>query len=401
MKVLVINAGSSSLKYQLIDMTTNVLMAKGQCERIGIDGGIFKHSANGKEDYTRNVNMENHAKAIELVIEALLDSEHGVISSMSEISAVGHRVLHGGEKFSGSVFIDDKVMEAIEECIELGPLHNPHNLTGIRACAKVMQGVPQVAVFDTGFHATMPKVAFMYALPYEYYEKYHIRRYGFHGTSHRYVSAKAAKFLGKDINNLKIVTCHLGNGSSIAAVKNGKCVDTSMGLTPLEGLMMGTRCGNIDPAIIPLMMEKENLSTRDIDDVMNKKSGVLGITGVSSDFRDVEALWDEGNERAGLALQMFCYQITKYIGSYAAAMGGIDVLVFTAGIGENNGRLRKIICENLAFMGIILDDEKNKQRGKECDLSAENATVKTVLIPTNEELTIAIDTVEVLENLKK
>ena len=396
MKILVINAGSSSLKYQLIDMANNELMAKGLCERIGIDGR-FTHKAKDKAEYKADVEMKSHETAIEYVEEALLSKEHGVISSTKEISAVGHRVLHGGEEFSGSVIINDEVIKAIEKCIELGPLHNPHNLTGIRACAKKMEGVPQVAVFDTGFHATMPKKAYMYALPYEYYEKYSIRRYGFHGTSHRYVSARAAEFIGKDVKDLKIVTCHLGNGSSLAAVKGGECVDTSMGLTPLEGFMMGTRCGSIDPTIVSLLMQKENLSFQEIDDVMNKKSGALGVSGISSDFRDIDKAADEGDERAILTRDMFCYQISKFIGAYAVVMGGIDVLVFTAGVGENNGHYRAMICENLGFMGVKLDSSKENLKGVEVDLSAADATVKTLVIPTNEELTIALDTAELLK----
>ncbi len=398
MKILVINAGSSSLKYQLIDVQSNTLLAKGLCERIGIDGR-FKASAEGKADIVADIPMKNHDEAITCVVNALTDSQNGVIGSMDEISAVGHRVVHGGENFSGSVLIDDKVIAGIEACVEVSPLHNPHNLTGIKACAQIMQGVPQVAVFDTSFHQTMPKTAYMYALPYELYEKYKIRRYGFHGTSHKFVSDRAAKLLGKDIKDLKLITCHLGNGSSITAIDGGKSVDTSMGLTPLEGIMMGTRCGCIDPAIVTFVMEKEGLSAKKMDDLMNKSSGVLGISGVSSDFRDVESEIAKGNERAKLSIDMFCYQVSKYIGAYAAAMGGLDAVIFTAGIGENNGTLRAKICEKLGFMGIDIDPELNKLRGSEIDVSTKNARVRILTIPTNEELTIALDTKDIVEKL--
>jgi acetate kinase len=318
---------------------------------------------------------------------------------MSEISAVGHRVVHGGENFSGSVLINDDVIKGIEKCVEVSPLHNPHNLTGIRACREIMGDVPQIAVFDTSFHQTMPKTAYMYALPYEFYEKYKVRRYGFHGTSHRYVSERAAKVLGKDIKDLKIVTCHLGNGSSICAIDGGKSIDTSMGLTPLEGIMMGTRCGSIDPAIVSFIMDKEGITAKKMDDIMNKNSGVLGISGISSDFRDVESKIKEGNERAALAIDMFCYQVSKYIGAYAVAMGGLDAIVFTAGIGENNGVLRAKMCINLKFMGVELDSELNSQRGNEMDVSTKDAKVRVLSIPTNEELVIALDTKEIVEKL--
>ena len=397
MKILVINAGSSSIKYQLIDMATEKVIAKGMCDRIGIAGGNFKLKADGREDYKLDIQMANHKEAVKLVLDALVSPEHGVISSLSEISAVGHRVLHGGEKFSGSVIVDEKVIAAIEECCELGPLHNPHNLTGIRACEAMMPGVPQVAVFDTGFHQTMPDYAYMYALPYEYYEKYRIRRYGFHGTSHRYVSLRAAEMLGR--KDLKIVTCHLGNGSSIAAVKEGKCFDTTMGLTPLEGIMMGTRCGSIDPAIIPLLMKKENLTPDEIDTIMNKKSGILGVSQVTSDNRDIEQGAKEGNERYQLIESMICHQLTKYIGGYAAAMGGVDAIVFTGGIGENNPHYRARVAEKLAFMGVKLDEEINKKAmrtSEEFDLTTPDSKVKVLMIPTNEELMIAKDTLELV-----
>mgnify|MGYP002508227139 CR=1 FL=1 len=397
MKILVINAGSSSIKYQLIDMATEKVIAKGMCDRIGIAGGNFKLKADGREDYKVDIQMANHKEAVKLVLDALVSPEHGVISSLSEISAVGHRVLHGGEKFSGSVIVDEKVIAAIEECCELGPLHNPHNLTGIRACEAMMPGVPQVAVFDTGFHQTMPDYAYMYALPYEYYEKYRIRRYGFHGTSHRYVSLRAAEMLGR--KDLKIVTCHLGNGSSIAAVKDGKCFDTTMGLTPLEGIMMGTRCGSIDPAIIPLLMKKENLTPDEIDTIMNKKSGILGVSQVTSDNRDIEQGAKAGNERYQLIESMLCHQLTKYIGGYAAAMGGVDAVVFTGGIGENNPHYRARVAEKLAFLGVELDEETNKKAmrtSEEFVLTTPDSKVKVLMIPTNEELMIAKDTLELV-----
>ena len=397
MKILVINAGSSSIKYQLIDMATEKVIAKGMCDRIGIAGGNFKLKADGREDYKLDIQMANHKEAVKLVLDTLVSPEHGVIASLSEISAVGHRVLHGGEKFSGSVIVDEKVIAAIEECCELGPLHNPHNLTGIRACEAMMPGVPQVAVFDTGFHQTMPDYAYMYALPYEYYEKYRIRRYGFHGTSHRYVSLRAAEMLGR--GDLKIVTCHLGNGSSIAAVKDGKCFDTTMGLTPLEGIMMGTRCGSIDPAIIPLLMKKENLTADEIDTIMNKKSGILGVSQVTSDNRDIEQGAKEGNERYQLIESMICHQLTKYIGGYAAAMGGVDAVVFTGGIGENNPHYRARVAEKLAFLGVELDEETNKKAmrtSEEFDLTTPDSKVKVLMIPTNEELMIAKDTLELV-----
>ena len=402
MKILVINAGSSSIKYQLIDMENEQVLAKGLCDRIGIPGGSFKHQVPGRDVYKVDVEMANHEAAINLVIKTLTDEKLGVISSMSEIQAVGHRVLHGGEKFSGSVIVNEAVVEAIKECFDLGPLHNPHNLTGILACEKLMPGVPQVAVFDTGFHQTMPDYAYMYALPYEYYEKYKIRRYGFHGTSHRYVSARAADMLGRkdNVEGLKIVTCHLGNGSSISAVKDGKCFDTTMGLTPLEGIIMGTRCGSIDPAIIPFLMKKENLSPDEIDKIMNKKSGILGVTGgVTSDNRDIEEGARKGNERYKLIESMLCHQLTKYIGGYAAAMGGVDAVVFTGGIGENNPQYRTRVAEKLAFLGVSIDEELNakaKRTSVEYDISTKDAKVRMLVIPTNEERMIARDTLELV-----
>mgnify|MGYP002747821751 FL=1 len=396
MKILVINAGSSSLKYQLIETDTNDVLAKGLCERIGIDGKLNHKSAKG-ELKGADVPMKNHADAIKAVIETITGPEYGCISSLSEIDAVGHRVVHGSETFSGSVKITDAVMQSLEECSELAPLHNPPNIVGINACKEVMgESIPQVGVFDTAFHQTMPKKAYLYGLPYEYYEKYKVRKFGFHGTSHRYVSERAAAMLGKDPAQLKIITCHLGNGSSIAAVDGGVSVDTTMGFTPLEGLVMGTRSGSMDPAIITFLMDKEGLDTAGINNVINKKSGVLGVSGVSSDFRDLETAFAEGNERAGLAIEMFAYQVKKYIGSYAAAMGGVDAVVFTAGVGENSVSMRAKCVEGLEFMGIKIDPEKNNTRGKEVDISAADATVKTLVIPTNEELMIALDTKEIV-----
>lgn len=391
MKILVINAGSSSLKYQFIDIDTKQVLAKGLCERIGIDGKLTQ-KVSGKENFVRQDPMNNHADAIKMVIEALTDQEVGVISDMKEIDAVGHRVVHGGEIFSASVVIDDKVMDALEQCVELAPLHNPANIIGIEACAAIMPGVPQVAVFDTAFHQTMPKEAYMYALPYEMYTKHKIRRYGFHGTSHKYVSGRAAEFLGKKPEDLKIITLHLGNGSSITAVDGGKSVDTTMGFTPLAGVAMGTRCGDIDPAIVTYLMEKENLDAKGVNDLMNKQSGVFGISGLSSDFRDLESAAENGDEKAQLALDMFAYTVKRYVGAYAAVMGGVDAIVFTAGIGENTAMMRAMITEGLEFMGIKIDAEKNKVRGEEKDISADDATVKTLVIPTDEEMMIALDT---------
>jgi len=393
MKVLVINAGSSSLKYQLIDMDKMDVMAKGLCERIGIDGSKLTHknTAKGTETVFEKP-MKDHSDAISMVIDALVSADCGVIASMEEIGAVGHRVVHGSEIFADSRVIDDKVMEALRECSPLAPLHNPANIIGIEACQKIMPNVTQVAVFDTAFHQTMPKKAFMYALPYECYTKHKIRKYGFHGTSHRFVSAEAAKMLGKPAEELKIITCHLGNGSSVSAVDGGKCVDTSMGFTPLDGVVMGTRTGSMDPAVVTFLMENEGLSAKEVDNLMNKKSGVFGVSGVSSDFRDLSKAAAEGNDRAALAIDMFTYSVKKLIGSYAAAMGGVDAVVFTAGVGENDAASRKSIVSGLEFMGIKIDDEKNAIRGQAIDISAEGATVKTLVIPTNEELMIALDT---------
>ncbi len=390
MKILVINAGSSSLKYQFIDIDTKQVLAKGLCERIGIDGKLTQ-KVSGRDNFVREDAMKDHSDAIRMVIEALTDKEVGVISDMKEIDAVGHRVVHGGEIFSGSVMIDDAVMDALQQCVPLAPLHNPANIIGIEACAKIMPDVPQVGVFDTAFHQTMPQKAYMYALPYEMYEKHKIRRYGFHGTSHKYVSGRAAEMLGKNPEDLKIITLHLGNGSSITAVDGGKSVDTSMGFTPLAGVTMGTRCGDIDPAIVTFLMENEGLDAKGVDALMNKESGVYGISGLSSDFRDLEAAMDT-DPKAKLALDMFAYSVKRYVGAYAAAMGGVDAIVFTAGIGENTALMRAAITEGLEFMGIKIDSELNKVRGEERDISAADATVKTLVIPTDEEMMIAMDT---------
>jgi len=400
MKVLVINAGSSSLKYSLFESETKSLLAKGGAERIGLDNAFVLHQKSGEDKVKIEVDLANHKDAVAKVLEILASPEHGVISSMSEIDAVGHRVVHGGEKFSHSVIITPAVKGAIRACFDLAPLHNPANMTGIEACEAAMPGVPQVAVFDTAFHQTMPAEAYMYALPYELYEEYGVRRYGFHGTSHGFVAKRAADILGKPIEDLKIITCHLGNGSSISAVKNGKCVDTSMGLTPLAGVCMGTRCGDIDPAIVTFLMDKEGLDIKGIDNLMNKKSGVMGVSGVSSDFRDLSAAAAQGNKRARLALDMFMYQCRKYVGSYAAAMGGVDAVVFTAGVGENDAAVRAGIVEGLSYMGISMDTEKNKDiRGDEADVSAAGSTVKVLVVPTNEELAIARETKILVEKV--
>lgn len=396
MKILVINCGSSSLKYQLYNMENNEVLAKGLVERIGIEGSNLQHTPAGKDKVVFEQPLANHDEAIKLVMDKLVDPEVGVIADLKEIEGVGHRVLHGSEYFSSSIIVDDKVKEIIRSCFDLGPLHMPANLMGIEACEKLMPGVPNIAVFDTAFHQTMPPKAYMYALPYEYYEKHNVRRYGFHGTSHKYVTKRAIEMLGNPEHS-KIITCHLGNGSSIAAVKDGKVIDTSMGLTPLSGFLMGTRCGDIDPAIVPFIMKKENLSPDEMDTIMNKKSGLLGVTGKSSDFRDAEAAMNEGDERAKLALDMFRYQIAKFIGSYYVALGGCDAIVFTAGIGENNGGHRKAICEYLECLGVVIDEEKNKLRGEDIDFTGEGSKVKTFIIPTNEELMIAQDTKELLD----
>ena len=395
MKILVINAGSSSLKYQLMDSTSHDVLAKGLCERIGIDGRLT-HKVPGKEDYKVDIAMPTHGEAIQAVLDALVSPVHGVIADVKEIDAVGHRVLHGGMAFTESCIIDDACIAAIKECIPLGPLHNPANLMGIEACQKVMAGTPQVAVFDTAFHMTMPEKAYTYAIPYEYYEKDKVRRYGFHGTSHRYVSARAADMLGKPAKDLKIITCHLGNGSSLAALVGGKCVDTTMGLGPLAGFPMGTRSGDIDATILEYLMGRYGYDIKEMLNILNKKSGVLGISGVSSDFRDLETAAEEGNKRAQLALDVFRYSVKKFIGAYAAAMGGVDAIVFTAGVGENDAGTRMDIASDLEFMGVKMDEDANNVRGKEAVISAPDSKVKVLLIPTDEELMIAMDTAELV-----
>ena len=394
MNVLVINAGSSSLKYQLLNPASGELLAKGLCERIGIDGRFtYKPQLPGKETVKEaEIPMPTHNEAIQAVLNALVDEKNGVIGSMKEIDAVGHRVVHGGEKFAKSVVITDEVMQAIEECNPLAPLHNPANIIGIKACQELMPGVPMVAVFDTAFHQTMPPVAYTYALPYEYYEKDKVRRYGFHGTSHKYVSQRAADMLGKPIEQLKLISCHLGNGSSVTAIDGGKSVDTSMGFTPLAGLPMGTRSGDIDAGILEYLMNKYGMDIKEMVNVLNKKSGVMGVSGVSSDFRDLEEAFEQGNERAGLAVDMFNYGVKKLIGAYAAAMGGVDAIIFTAGVGENSASQRMDIASGLEFMGVKMDEDANKVRGEERVISAPDSKVTVLLIPTNEELMIAMDT---------
>lgn len=392
MNVLVINCGSSSLKFQLINSDTEAVLAKGLCERIGIDGRLTYQPAGGEKAITDKA-MPTHTEAIQFVIDALTDADTGVVKSLEEIGAVGHRVVHGGEKFASSVVITEEVKAAIEECNDLAPLHNPANLIGINACEGLMPDTPMVAVFDTAFHQTMPGTAYMYGLPYEYYDKYKVRRYGFHGTSHSFVSKRVAEFLGKDYEATKTIVCHLGNGSSICAVNNGKSVDTSMGLTPLEGLVMGTRSGDIDPAIMEFIAKKENLDIDGLMTVLNKKSGVEGVSGVSSDFRDLTAAAESGNERAALALEVFAYRVAKYVGSYAAAMNGVDNIVFTAGIGENDAAMRSKICAYLGYLGIAINEAANAKRGEEIVISTEDSKVNVLVIPTNEELAIARETV--------
>ena len=399
MNVLVINCGSSSLKYQLISSETEEVLAKGICERIGIDGSMITHTPAGGNKVATEVPMADHTDAVRYVIEKLTDAEVGVIKSLDEIDAVGHRIVHGGEKFSSSVIIDDEVMAAIEECNDLAPLHNPANLIGINSCKAIMPGVPMVAVFDTAFHQTMPKKAYLYGLPYEYYEKYKVRRYGFHGTSHDFVSKRAAEMIGKNRDDLKIIVCHLGNGASISAVDHGKSVDTSMGMTPLEGLIMGTRSGDIDPAIVGFLAEKENMTAEEVVSVCNKKSGILGLSGgISSDFRDLEtAALEKGNQMAADALEAYAYRVAKYIGSYVMAMKGVDIIAFTAGVGENNKTMRAYICEYLGWLGTSMDPEKNQIRGEEVILSKDTDKVVTMIVPTNEELAIARETVRLVK----
>lgn len=397
MNILVINTGSSSLKYQLIDAANESVLAKGVCDRIGLEHSFLKHSKVGGDPVVIEKDLYNHKLAIQEVIAALTDDEIGVIKSMSEISAVGHRVVHGGEKFHDSVIIDKDVMKAIKDCVELAPLHNPSNIIGIEACKQILPDVPMVAVFDTAFHQTMPRHAYIYALPYDIYDKYKLRRYGFHGTSHKYVAHRAAEMLGKPIESLKLISCHLGNGASICAVKNGKSIDTSMGFTPLQGLCMGTRSGTIDPAVISFLMEKERMTVKDVSDFLNKKSGVLGVSGVSSDFRDVQDAAERGNDRAMLALDIFCYRVKRFIGDYVAVMNGVDAVIFTAGIGENNDFVRRKVLDELDFLGIKVDWDKNKEKGNELDISTPDARVRTLVIPTNEELAIARETLKLIQ----
>lgn len=391
MKVLVINAGSSSLKYQLIDMSTTELLAKGLCERIGIDGQI-KHEGTGREVYKAEISMPSHTEAVKAVLDALVSPEHGVLKDISEVDAVGHRMVHGGERFASSVVITPEVLAEVRACIPLAPLHNPANIIGVEACQAVLPGVPMVGVFDTAFHQTMPQEAYMYSIPYQYYENDKVRRYGFHGTSHLFVSRRAADILGKPIEKLKIITCHLGNGSSICAIDGGKSVDTSMGFTPLDGLPMGTRSGSIDPSILEFLMNKYDMDIADMLNILNKKSGVLGVSGVSSDFRDLDSAIAEGNDRAKLAKNIFIYSVKKLVGAYAAAMGGVDAVVFTAGVGENSPDIREAVTCGLDFMGISLDPAKNNVRGKEVDVSTDDSRARVLIIPTNEELVIATDT---------
>ena len=401
MKVLVINCGSSSLKYQVLDMTNETLLAKGLVDRIGIEGSSIIHEKIGMDKYKLETPMENHKDAIAHVLKALMDANHGIVKSMDEISAVGHRVVHAGEKYSSSVLITPDVIAALEECVDLAPLHNPPNLLGIAACMELMPNTPMVGVFDTAFHQTMPPESYIYAIPYEYYEKYGIRRYGFHGTSHKYVAQRAADMMGVNIQDLKIITCHLGNGASVTAIKRGKSIDTSMGFTPLEGLVMGTRSGDIDPAIVSFIKQKENLSMGEATNILNKKSGVLGISGVSSDFRDLENAVAEGNERAELALKVFAHKVKFYIGAYIAEMNGVDAIVFTAGVGENDIGMRDVICSELGNLGIKIDLVKNTVKGKETIISRDDSNVKILLIPTNEELMIARDTYEIIKSKLK
>lgn len=397
MNVLVINCGSSSLKYQVINSGTENVLAKGLCERIGIDGRLVYEPAGGEKEITQAA-MPTHKQAIQMVIDALMNEKTGVIKSLDEIGAVGHRIVHGGEKFAASAIITDEMIEAVEACSDLAPLHNPANLIGVRACQELMPHTPMVGVFDTAFHQTMPKEAYLYGVPYEYYEKYAVRKYGFHGTSHSYVSRRAAAILDKPYESLKTIVCHLGNGASVCAVKNGQSVDTSMGLSPLEGLVMGTRSGDIDPSAVEFIAKKENLDLAGVLNVLNKKSGVMGLSGVSSDFRDLEAAEQAGNERAATAQQVFNYRVLKYIGAYTAVMNGVDCICFTAGLGENNGVIRRQICENLAYLGIQIDDEANSKRGEEIVISTPDSKVKVLVIPTNEELAIARETVALVEH---
>ena len=392
MKILVINCGSSSLKYQLIDMENENVLAKGLCERIGIEGSKLTHKPTGKAVLEKAEAMPDHQVAVKLVLDALQDATYGVISNVNEISAIGHRVLHAGKYYSDSIVVNEDIKRVVRDCFDLGPLHNPANLIGIEACEAAMPGIPNVAVIDTAFHQTMPEKAFMYAIPYEYYEKYDIRRYGFHGTSHRFVSKRTIEVAGLDPNNSKVIVCHLGNGGSISAVVNGKCVDTSMGLTPLEGLIMGTRSGDLDPAVVQYIANKEGKDVNEVINILNKRSGILGISGISSDFRDVQKAQKEGNHRANVAIEAFVYRVAKYIGAYVAAMNGVDAITFTAGVGENDAAIRKAVCEYLGYLGVTVDEEANNIRGEEVQISATDSKVKVFAIPTNEELAIARET---------
>ena len=396
MNVLVINCGSSSLKYQLIDSDTEAVLAKGLCERIGIDGRLVYQKAGNDKEITE-ASMPTHKEAIQMVLEALTNEKTGAIKSLAEVNAIGHRIVHGGEKFASSAIITDEMIKAVEECNDLAPLHNPANLIGIRACQELMPNVPMVAVFDTAFHQTMPAKAYLYGLPIEYYKNYKVRRYGFHGTSHSFVSKRAVEFLGLDKDNSKVIVCHLGNGSSISAVQNGKCVDTTMGLTPLEGVVMGTRSGSIDPAIVEYIAKKENLDLAGVMNVLNKKSGLQGMSGVSSDMRDLRVAAAEGNEDAKNAIEVLCYGIAKYVGGYVAAMNGVDAIVFTAGIGENVGMIREKVCSYLGFLGVTIDAKANEAMGEEVVISGADSKVKVAVIPTNEELAICRDTVALVK----
>ena len=396
MNILVINCGSSSLKYQLIDMEEKKVLAKGLAERIGIEGGRVKYEAAGKDEIVIEEKLADHKAALKIVLDSLQHAEYGAVKSLDEIEAVGHRVVHGGEAFAQSVIIDEKVMKAINDNVEIAPLHNPPNIIGIEACKEIMGDVPMVAVFDTAFHQSIPALNYIYALPYEYYEKYKVRRYGFHGTSHQYITERAAEMLGKKLDEVNLITCHLGNGSSISAVVGGKCYDTTMGFTPLEGLAMGTRTGDMDPAIVPFIMDKENLSTEEMSNVMNKKSGVLGISGVSSDFRDLEEASEKGNDRAQLALDIFENRVRKFIGAYLTEMDHCDGIIFTAGVGENSITTRERVIKGLTSLGVKIDDDKNNMRGKEAVISTDDSSIPVLVIPTNEELKIAMETAKLV-----
>lgn len=397
MKILIINCGSSSLKYQVMDMSNETIIGKGLVERIGIEGSRIVHKVKGADDYIVEAPMANHKEAIKYVFEALVHEKYGVIKSLDEISGIGHRVLHGGEKLTQTVLVTEEVKEIIKENIKFGPLHNPGNLMGIEACEEIAPGKPNVAVFDTAFHQTMPDYAYMYAIPYEYYEKYAIRKYGFHGTSHKYIASRLPEVMGVEKEKINFVNCHLGNGSSLAAIKAGKCYDTTMGLTPLEGLVMGTRSGDLDPTVMTFLMDQENLTAQEMNQILNKKSGVLGVSGLSSDFRDLEEAADNGNKRAKLALDMFIFRVKRFLGAYMAELGGCDAIVFTGGIGENSATMRAAICENLEHLGVKIDLEKNNVRGKEQLISTEDSKVKVYVIPTNEEVMIARDTLALIK----